>query len=196
MFVGHRGRSSRLPGSRKRSSIRPRRNPGWKRYPADDRARDQLARQCGARDELVETVRHRRTDAATVPVDLEVEAHTAVWPRRAQFVGRDRDRRHRAGRYLTGKRIVAMVEEDLKPSDDLTKGAFQNAFVINSAIGGSTNAPITWQPPPAHRPRSADSGLANVRPQGAANGQSATGGRLSLRGFIITRVAFPPSSPN
>ncbi len=44
--------------------------------------------------------------------------------------------------YLTGKRIVEMVWEDLKPSDILTREAFENAIVANSAIGGSTNAPI------------------------------------------------------
>ncbi|MGI4747233.1 MAG: IlvD/Edd family dehydratase [Janthinobacterium lividum] len=44
--------------------------------------------------------------------------------------------------YYTGKRIVAMVAEDLKPSDILTREAFLNAIVVNSAIGGSTNAPI------------------------------------------------------
>ena len=44
--------------------------------------------------------------------------------------------------YHTGKRIVAMVAEDLKPCDILTPAAFRNAIVVNSAIGGSTNAPI------------------------------------------------------
>jgi dihydroxy-acid dehydratase len=44
--------------------------------------------------------------------------------------------------YDTGKRIVDMVREDLKPSDIMTRAAFENAIVINSAIGGSTNAPI------------------------------------------------------
>jgi len=44
--------------------------------------------------------------------------------------------------YLTGKRIVEMVHEDLRPSQILTKEAFHNAIVVNSAIGGSTNAPI------------------------------------------------------
>ncbi len=43
--------------------------------------------------------------------------------------------------YATGKRIVGMVETDLKPSDILTRAAFENAIVVNSAIGGSTNAP-------------------------------------------------------
>ena len=44
--------------------------------------------------------------------------------------------------YATGKRIVEMVSEDLKPADIMTRGAFENAIVVNSAIGGSTNAPI------------------------------------------------------
>lgn len=44
--------------------------------------------------------------------------------------------------YETGRRIVDMVHEDMKPSDILTKKAFRNAIRVNSAIGGSTNAPI------------------------------------------------------
>ena len=44
--------------------------------------------------------------------------------------------------YLTGKRIVEMVREDLKPSQILTREAFENAIAVNSAIGGSTNAPV------------------------------------------------------
>lgn len=51
-----------------------------------------------------------------------------------------RDRQEMA--YLTGLRIVEMVKEDLKPSDIMTKEAFINAIRVNSAIGGSTNAPI------------------------------------------------------
>lgn len=51
-----------------------------------------------------------------------------------------RDRQEMA--YLTGLRIVEMVKEDLKPSDILTREAFINAVRVNSAIGGSTNAPI------------------------------------------------------
>jgi xylonate dehydratase len=51
--------------------------------------------------------------------------------------------RDRAGMaYLTGRRIVGMVHEDLKPSDVLTREAFENAVVVTSALGGSTNAPI------------------------------------------------------
>ncbi len=51
-----------------------------------------------------------------------------------------RDRQEVA--YRTGLRIVEMVAEDLKPSQLLTREAFHNAIRVNSAIGGSTNAPI------------------------------------------------------
>ena len=44
--------------------------------------------------------------------------------------------------YATGRRAVEIVREDLKPSDILTRKAFENAVVACSAIGGSTNAPI------------------------------------------------------
>jgi dihydroxy-acid dehydratase len=51
-----------------------------------------------------------------------------------------RDRQEVA--YLTGKQIVEMIAADRKPSDILTRAAFINAIRVNSAIGGSTNAPI------------------------------------------------------
>ena len=51
-----------------------------------------------------------------------------------------RDRMEMAWR--TGKRAVEIVHEDLKPSDIMTRAAFINAIRVNSAIGGSTNAPI------------------------------------------------------
>jgi len=44
--------------------------------------------------------------------------------------------------YETGRRAVEIVHEDLKPSDILTRDAFENAIVACSAIGGSSNAPI------------------------------------------------------
>ncbi|MCX7311917.1 MAG: IlvD/Edd family dehydratase [Hyphomicrobiales bacterium] len=44
--------------------------------------------------------------------------------------------------YDTGVRAVEIVHEDLKPSDILTRKAFENTIVANSAIGGSTNAPV------------------------------------------------------
>jgi dihydroxy-acid dehydratase len=44
--------------------------------------------------------------------------------------------------YRTGKRIVEMVHEDLTPSKVMTREAFENAVVVNTAIGGSTNCPV------------------------------------------------------
>ncbi|MFN0115453.1 MAG: L-arabinonate dehydratase [Paracoccaceae bacterium] len=52
------------------------------------------------------------------------------------------DSRRRMMAQLTGRRIVQMVKDDLKPSDILTKPAFENAIRVNGAIGGSTNAVI------------------------------------------------------
>ncbi|GLQ35803.1 dihydroxy-acid dehydratase [Amylibacter marinus] len=52
--------------------------------------------------------------------------------------------------YATGKRIVDMVWQDLKPSDIMTRKSFENAIAVNSAIGGSTNAPIHLNAIAAH----------------------------------------------
>ncbi|MDF2234806.1 L-arabinonate dehydratase [Albimonas sp. CAU 1670] len=52
------------------------------------------------------------------------------------------DSRRRVMAQLTGRRIVQMVKDDLKPSDVLTREAFENAIRCNGAIGGSTNAVI------------------------------------------------------
>ncbi|GGC07319.1 dihydroxy-acid dehydratase [Novosphingobium endophyticum] len=68
------------------------------------------------------------------------EALGMMLPGSAAIPAPYRDRQECA--YRTGKRIVEMVHEDLKPSNILTKEAFRNAIVVNSAIGGSTNAPI------------------------------------------------------
>jgi dihydroxy-acid dehydratase len=68
------------------------------------------------------------------------EALGMMLPGSAAIPAPYRDRQESA--YHTGKRIVEMVREDLKPSDILTLDAFHNAIVVNSAIGGSTNAPI------------------------------------------------------
>ncbi|RAK52223.1 IlvD/Edd family dehydratase [Phenylobacterium deserti] len=68
------------------------------------------------------------------------EALGMMLPGSAAIPAPYRDRQEVA--YHTGKRIVEMVAEDLKPSDIMTREAFLNAIVVNSAIGGSTNAPI------------------------------------------------------
>ncbi|PZQ46592.1 MAG: dihydroxy-acid dehydratase [Rhodovulum sulfidophilum] len=52
------------------------------------------------------------------------------------------DSRRRAMAQMTGRRIVQMVKDDLKPSDVMTRHAFENAIRVNGAIGGSTNAVI------------------------------------------------------
>lgn len=52
------------------------------------------------------------------------------------------DARRMALAHLTGKRIVEMVDEDIKPSDVLTREAFENAILANAAVGGSTNAVV------------------------------------------------------
>ena len=52
------------------------------------------------------------------------------------------DSRRRMMAQLSGRRIVQMVKDDLKPSDVMTKQAFENAIRTNGAIGGSTNAVI------------------------------------------------------
>lgn len=52
------------------------------------------------------------------------------------------DSRRKVMAQLTGRRIVQMVKDDLKPSDVMTKQAFENAIRTNAAIGGSTNAVI------------------------------------------------------
>jgi len=68
------------------------------------------------------------------------EALGMMLPGTAAIPAPYRDRQEAA--YRTGKRIVEMVAEDLKPSDIMTRDAFLNAIMVNSAIGGSTNAPI------------------------------------------------------
>ncbi|QIR86423.1 IlvD/Edd family dehydratase [Paracoccus sp. AK26] len=84
--------------------------------------------------------------------------------------------------YRTGRRAVELVNEDIRPSDILTRGAFLNAIRVNSAIGGSTNAqphlmamakhagvaldPSDWQTHGYDVPL-----LANVQPAGAYLGE-------------------------
>lgn len=47
-----------------------------------------------------------------------------------------------AAAYRTGRRIVEMVDNDLRPADIMTRPAFENAIAVCSALGGSTNAPV------------------------------------------------------
>jgi dihydroxy-acid dehydratase len=83
---------------------------------------------------------HCNTMGTATTMNSLAEALGMSLPGCAAIPAPHRDRAEMA--YRTGKRIVEMVREDLKPSDILTRPAFENAIVVNSAIGGSTNAPI------------------------------------------------------
>jgi dihydroxyacid dehydratase/phosphogluconate dehydratase len=101
--------------------------------------------------------------------------------------------------YLTGRRIVAMVEEDLKPSDILTRAAFLNAIRVNTAIGGSTNAPPHLQAVARHMGVALDVTdwqthghdlplLVNLQPAGEYLGESffRAGGVPAVMGELLT----------
>jgi dihydroxy-acid dehydratase len=83
---------------------------------------------------------HCNTMGTASTMNSLAEALGMSLPGCAAIPGPYRERQQMA--YLTGKRIVEMVWEDLRPSQVLTRAAFENAIVVNSAIGGSTNAPI------------------------------------------------------
>src|SRR6267154_1538546 len=86
------------------------------------------------------SVGHCNTMGTASTMNSMAEALGMSLPGCAAIPGPYRERGQIA--YETGKRIVDMVWEDLKPSDILTRQAFENCIVVNSAIGGSTNAPI------------------------------------------------------
>jgi len=83
---------------------------------------------------------HCNTMGTASTMNALAEAMGMTLPGAAAIPAPYRDRQEMA--YMTGRRIVEMVREDLKPSDILTREAFENAIIVNSAIGGSTNAPI------------------------------------------------------
>ncbi len=83
---------------------------------------------------------HCNTMGTASTMNSLAEALGMSLPGCAAIPGPYRERQQMA--YLTGKRIVEMVWEDLKPSDVMTREAFENAITVNSAIGGSTNAPV------------------------------------------------------
>jgi len=83
---------------------------------------------------------HCNTMGTASTMNALAEAMGMTLPGAAAIPAPYRDRQEMA--YMTGRRIVEMVREDLKPSDILTREAFENTIIINSAIGGSTNAPI------------------------------------------------------
>ncbi|MEZ5651070.1 MAG: IlvD/Edd family dehydratase [Burkholderiaceae bacterium] len=86
------------------------------------------------------SVGHCNTMGTASTMNALAEALGMTLPGAAAIPGPYRERGQCA--YETGRRIVAMVHEDLKPSDIMTRAAFENVIVACSAIGGSTNAPI------------------------------------------------------
>jgi len=82
---------------------------------------------------------HCNTMGTALTMNCLAEALGMSLPGSAAIPAPYRERAQAA--YLTGVRIVAMVGEDLKPSDIMTTAAFRNAIALCSAIGGSSNAP-------------------------------------------------------
>ncbi|WP_119166644.1 IlvD/Edd family dehydratase [Algihabitans albus] len=94
-----------------------------------------MARACASAPSLG----HCNTMGTASTMNAMAEALGMTLPGSAAIPAPFRERMAMA--YLTGKRIVEMVYEDLRPSQVLTREAFENAIVVNTAIGGSTNAP-------------------------------------------------------
>jgi dihydroxy-acid dehydratase len=90
--------------------------------------------------ESAPSVGHCNTMGTASTMNALAEAMGMSLPGSAAIPAPYRERPQNA--YATGLRIVEMVHEDLKPSDILTRKAFENTIVACSAIGGSTNAPI------------------------------------------------------
>ncbi|KAH8886285.1 dihydroxy-acid dehydratase [Thozetella sp. PMI_491] len=86
------------------------------------------------------SVGHCNTMGTASTMNLLAEALGMALPGSAAIPAPYRERGQMA--YKTGLQIVEMVEQDRKPSDILTREAFENAIAANTAIGGSTNAPI------------------------------------------------------
>lgn len=106
--------------------------------------------------------------------------------------------------YAAGMRVVGMVEEDLKPSDIMTREAFENAIATNSAIGGSTNAPIHLNAVARHIGVPLDNGdwqrlgyhvplLVNLQPAGEYLGEDyhRAGGVPAVMGELIRAGLLP-----
>jgi len=109
--------------------------------------------------------------------------------------------------YHTGKRIVDMVHEDLTPERIMTRESFENAIIVNSAIGGSTNCPphliaiarhlgvpLTiedWETVGHHIPL-----LANVQPAGEVLGEGfhLAGGAAAVLGELLHAGKLHPQA--
>lgn len=83
---------------------------------------------------------HCNTMGTALTMNCLAETLGLTLPGNASIPAPYRERQQMA--YATGRRVVEMVWEDLKPSDILTRAAFENAIIVCAAIGGSTNAPV------------------------------------------------------
>jgi len=86
------------------------------------------------------SVGHCNTMGTALSMNSLAEALGMSLPGCASIPAAYRERMQMA--HATGQRIVKMVHEDLRPSAILTREAFENAIVVNTAIGGSTNCPV------------------------------------------------------
>jgi dihydroxy-acid dehydratase len=106
--------------------------------------------------------------------------------------------------YHTGKRIVDMVHADLRPAQVMTREAFENAIVVNSALGGSTNAPIHLNAIAAHLGIALSNGdweefghavplLVNMQPVGTYLGEDfhRAGGTAAVIGELLRAGLLP-----
>jgi len=94
-----------------------------------------MERSCAS----VPSAGHCNTMGTALSMNSLAEALGMTLPGAAAIPAPYRERGQMA--YETGRRIVDMVRENLTPDKILTKEAFENAIVVNSAIGGSTNCP-------------------------------------------------------
>ena len=85
------------------------------------------------------SVGHCNTMGTALSMNSVAEALGMSLPGCAAIPGPYRERAQMA--YFTGRRIVDMVHEDLRPSKIMTRKAFENAIVASSALGASTNCP-------------------------------------------------------
>ena len=110
--------------------------------------------------------------------------------------------------YETGRRIVELVREDVTPSKIMTREAFENVIVANSAIGGSTNAPIHVNAIARHVgvPLSMDDWqrigrriplLVNMQPAGdhLGEGYFRAGGLPAVMGELLRAGKLHPDAP-
>ncbi len=139
---------------------------------------------------------HCNTMGTASTMNALAEALGMMLPGSAAIPAPFRERMEMA--YRTGRRAVEMAHEDLKPSDILTREAFENAIIVNTAIGGSTNAPPHLQALARHAGVALDVRdwqsvgyeqplLVNMQPAGAYLGESfhRAGGVPAVMGELL-----------